>query len=316
MAFKVMGISAGRKNGNSEILVKEALLACQDMGAEVTFVNLHDYNILDCTGCTHCTQGMFMKGENVGCVLKDKDDKDKLMQAIFENDAFIFGAPTYDLQVSANFTRFAQRSLAYETAFLEKIGAITPKHRVAGLIAAGGSTRAWQSMTLETMQAAMFTCDFNVVDMLLATRVAAMGHVLTRPELIERAYKMGQNIMNSLAKDPADRGWEGDEGYGWCPNCHSNALVLGEKQWDGIEYNVECQVCGCGGDLEKDENGKWKFVIEPKLGFLKDRTTVAGRGLHLDEIGQTEGAFYRNPANRDIVAEKMPKYRELKFKGV
>ena len=69
MAFKVMGMTAGRKDSNSEILLKEALYACQEMGAEVTFVNLRDYNIEDCTGCTFCSQGMFMMGENVGCVL-------------------------------------------------------------------------------------------------------------------------------------------------------------------------------------------------------------------------------------------------------
>lgn len=316
MAFKVMGLCGGRKNGNSEILVKEALSVCQELGAEVTYVNLHDYNILDCTGCTHCTQGMFMKGENVGCVLKEKDDKEKLMQALFEHDGFIFGAPTYDLQVSANFTRFMQRSLAYETAFLEKIGAIETKHRVAGLIASGGSTRAWMSMSLETMQAAMFTCDFNVVDMLLATRVPAMGHVLTRPDLLERARKMGQNIMNSLAKAPEERGWEGDPDMGWCPNCHSNALVLGEMQWDGLHYDVECQVCGCGGNLEKDENGKWKFVIDPEIGYGRDRTTVEGRGHHLDEIGATEGGFYRNPENIEVVKANMGKYVQMKFKSV
>ena len=35
MAFQVMGVTAGRKNSNSEILLKEALLVCQEMGAEV-----------------------------------------------------------------------------------------------------------------------------------------------------------------------------------------------------------------------------------------------------------------------------------------
>ena len=89
----------------------------------MTFANLRDYHVEDCTGCTYCSQGMFMKGENVGCVLKDWDDRDRLMQAMFENDTILFSAPTYDLQVSANFTRFMQRSLAYETAFLEQIGA-------------------------------------------------------------------------------------------------------------------------------------------------------------------------------------------------
>lgn len=50
---------------------------------------------------------------------------------------------------SAQYLTFAQRSLSYETAFLETIGAIEHKDRVAGLISIGGSTRAWQSMVLE-----------------------------------------------------------------------------------------------------------------------------------------------------------------------
>ena len=28
MAYKIMGVTAGRKNSNSEILLKEALIAC------------------------------------------------------------------------------------------------------------------------------------------------------------------------------------------------------------------------------------------------------------------------------------------------
>jgi len=48
---------------------------------------------------------------------------------------------------------------------------------------------------------------------------------------------------------------------GWYPNCHSNALILGEPQRDGVSFEVECQVCGAGGTLEKTKEGKWKFVI-------------------------------------------------------
>ncbi len=315
MAFKVMGITAGRKNSNSEILLKEALYACQQRGAEVTFANLRDYDVLDCTGCTSCTQGMFMKGENVGCVLKNKDDKDKLQTALLECDAVIFSAPTYDLQISANFTRFMQRSLAYETAFLEKIGAIEAKKRIAGLIAVGGSTRSWMSQSLENMQAAMFTCDFQVVDMLLATRCAAPGQVFARPWHIEKAKKMGENIMDCLDKPDEEKGWMGDPEMGWCPHCHSNALILGEEQWDGLHFEVECQVCGCGGTLEKVD-GKWKFVIDPETGFSRDRTTVEGRGHHLEEIGTNEGGFYRDPNSRELVKSSIGRYMDMKFKTV
>ena len=42
MSVKVMGITAGRKDSNSEILLKEALMYCEEAGAEITMVNLKD----------------------------------------------------------------------------------------------------------------------------------------------------------------------------------------------------------------------------------------------------------------------------------
>ena len=230
-------------------------------------------------------------------------------------DAVIYSVPTYDLMPSANYLRFAQRSLAYETAFLETIGVIEHKERIAGLISVGGSTRSWQSMALEGLQATMFTTDMKVVDMILATRAPGAAQSLLNDELIARAKKMGENIMACLALPEAERKWLGEENMGWCPNCHSNALVLGERQWDGLYYPIECQVCGAGGTLEKTEDGKWKFVIQED-GLLKDRTTVPGRAKHLEEIGETQGTFYANPENLKKVAELKTRYTEKKFKTI
>lgn len=314
MAVKVMGVAAGRKNSNNEILLKEALMYCEEAGAEVTMINLKDYNILDCTGCTSCSMGM-SQGKNVGCVLDDKDDKKKIMDVLLEQDAVIYSVPTYDLMPASAYIRFAQRSLSYETAFLETIGAIEHKDRVAGLIAVGGSTRSWQSMALEGLQATMFTTDMKVVDMLLATQVAVVGHCLLNDDLIARARKLGENIMTAVNTPAEERKWLGEEDMGWCPNCHSNALILGEKQWDGLHYPIECQVCGAGGNLEQTEDGKWKFVIQED-GLSKDRTTVEGRAKHLVEISHTQGGFYENEENRKIVQEKIVKYKEKQFKAI
>lgn len=314
MAYKIMGVTAGRKNSNSEILLKEALMACEELGAEVRMINLKDFHIEPCTGCTSCTRGM-AQGKNVGCVLDKMDDKRRIMDVLLEQDAVIYSAPTYDLMPSAEYLVFAQRSLSFETAFLETIGAIEHRDRVAGLISVGGSTRAWQSMALEAMQATMFTTEFKVVDMILGTRVPGRAQCLLDDALIARARRMGENIMKAVATPPEARGWLGDEDMGWCPNCHSNALVLGEPQWDGIHYPIECQVCGCGGTLEKTPEGKWKFVIQEN-GYYKDRTTVIGRARHLEEIGQTEGGFYADPEKLRVVNEKLAKYKDKQFPGL
>ena len=121
--------------------------------------------------------------------------------------------------------------------------------------------------------------------------------------------------MEAVNTPVEERKWLGEEDMGWCPNCHSNALVLGEEQWDGLYYPIECQVCGAGGNLEKTEDGKWKFVIQED-GLLKDRTTVEGRAKHLEEIAHTQGGFYMNPANKGIVKEKIEKYKNKQFKSI
>lgn len=314
MAFKVMGVTAGRKDSNSEILLKEALLVCQEQGAEVSMINLRDFNLLDCNGCTSCTIGMSM-GKNTGCSLKNADDKDRIMQVFLDQDAVIFSAPTYELMPSSLFLKFMHRNLAYETAFLTKIGAIQHRDRVGALIAVGGSTRSWQSMALECMQVTTVTSSFKIVDMYMATMVPAPAQVLLHEEKLARAREIGANVMKALNTPPAERKWLGEPDYGWCPNCHSNCLCLGEEQWGGLKYPIECAVCGAGGDLEKTPDGKWKFVIAAN-GLERDRTTEEGRGVHCDEIADTQGGFFMDPEKPKIVAQRLEKYKKITFKGL
>lgn len=40
MAVKVMGITCGRKNSNSEVLLKEALMYCEETGADLSLIHI------------------------------------------------------------------------------------------------------------------------------------------------------------------------------------------------------------------------------------------------------------------------------------
>lgn len=320
--MKVMGIVAGRHNGNSEIMVKEALLACQEAGAECSLINLFDYNILPCTGCEGCTMNMGEvamakeKGEDAvyrGCVLKEKDDVDKIISAMQRVDGVIIGVPTYDLMPSSVYTRFAQRFLAYEQAFLLKIGSLEKDmHCVAGLIAVGGSCHDWQGLSLETMAATMFTQSIRVVDQYMTTRVGRPGNVLLREDHLARARKMGENIIKAINTPVEEREWLGDPDMGMCPNCHGGLIFRGEEHWDGIQFPFECAVCGAGGDLVKGEDGKVRFVLAEN-GLCRDRNVDKCRDLHLDEIIETRIHFFQHQPE---VQEKYKKYRELKFPAV
>lgn len=310
--MKVLGIVAGRHNGNSEILVKEALLACQEEGAECTLINLFDYNILPCTGCESCTMAMG-QGKDSGCILDKKDDMKKIITVLQQQDAIIVGCPTYDLLPSSTYLTFGQRFLAYELAFKLKIGAVqNDPHLVGGIIAVGGSCHDWQTMTLEAIGATMFTQSIKVVDQMLSTRNGRPGNVLLRPEQIERARQMGKNIVKSVNTPFEEREWLGEPDMGLCPNCHSNLITRGEPHWDGIEFKFECAVCGAGGDFVKDENGKTNFVISEN-GLIRDRNVNECRELHLNEIVQTKIDFF---SKEHTIKDKHQYYREIKFPSI
>jgi len=310
--MKVLGIVAGRHNGNSEILVKEALSVCKNQGADCTLINLFDYNILPCTGCESCTMAMG-QGKDAGCILDGKDDMDKIVKILQQQNAIIIGCPTYDLLPSATYLKFGQRFLAYELAFKLKIGAVKQDpHLIAGVIAVGGSCRDWQTMTLEAIGATMFTQSIKVIDQMLSIRNGRPGNVLLRPEQMERARKLGENVIKSIKTPYQERTWLGDPDMGLCPNCHSNLIMKGEPHWDGLEYPFECAVCGAGGDMVKDKNGKTKFMLAEN-GLIRNRNINECRDLHLEEIVATKIDFF---GKQDSIKEQYQHYKDMTFPAI
>lgn len=316
--MKVLGIVAGRHNGNSEILVKEALVACQEAGAECKMINLFDYHIEPCTGCEGCTVQMgeveMGKREKYnGCVLKNKDDMDKIVNEMQTCNGIIVGVPSYDLTPSSLYLKFAQRFLAYELAFRIAIGEVKEDpHMVGGLIANGGSCLDWQTLTLDAMSATMFTQSIQVVDKMLATRNGLPGNVLLRPEQLARAHKMGENIIKAIQTPVEERGWLGEPDMGMCPNCHANLVYKGEPHWDGIQFPFECAVCGAGGDLVKDENGELKFVLAEN-GLIRDRHKNESRAEHLNEIIKTRIEYLQRKGE---TAELAQHYKDITFPAI
>lgn len=318
MSFRVMGICAGRHNGNGEIMVKEALSAVQDAGGEAILINLFDYHIEHCTGCEGCTIQMGEIAQDhtkkyKGCILKNKDDMDKIVNVMQTCQGVIVGCPTYDLTPSSLYLKFAQRFLAYELAFRIAIGEVAEDpHTVAGLIAVGGSCHDWQTLTLEAMQATMFTQSMHVVDRYMANRDGLPGNVLVNPDQIARARKMGENIVKAINTPVEERVWLGDPDDGVCPNCHSSLVYPGDKHWDGIEFPFECAVCGAGGDLVEGEDGKLHFEIAEN-GLVRDRNQNEARAEHLNEIIKTRIDYLQHKGD---VAEQYAKYKDMKFPTV
>jgi len=290
--MRILGITAGRKMGNTEILLREALGEAQQMGAEVEMANLHDFNIKPCNGCEGCTMKV-TRGGKPDCVYKGKDDMDVIMEKFAAADGIIVSVPSFVLQPQGIYKVFIDRWLPYEAALLMQAKIIErAPQRVAGLITAGGSTQNWMSLTLPALQMSMFMQSIKVVDQMMATRVARPGHVVLKPELLERARVLGRNVAQA-AQTPYDEvRWLGDQEDGWCKACHSNLLMQGKPHWDGTIYEIECAMCGAGGSIEI-EDGKPVFVIAED-GLKHCRIFSEGRANHFYEIMETQKQAFEN----------------------
>jgi len=67
--MKILGLNGSeRKLGNTEILVKEALMGAEEEGAQVEMLRLTDYKILPCDGMVGFNSGKFEKPKyGLGC---------------------------------------------------------------------------------------------------------------------------------------------------------------------------------------------------------------------------------------------------------
>lgn len=295
--MKILGITAGRKGGNSEILMKEALRAAkEEYQAEVSWVNLHDMFIKTCTGCEACTMAI-TQGRPPHCIFKGQDDMDYIMGEFMAADGIIVSIPSFVNQPQGIYKRFIDRWLPYEVGLMKAAGLIDKiPERVAGLITVGGSTQNWMGLTLPSLYMSMNMQSIKVVDKMMATGVARPGHVCLpeKEEFMKQAYQMGLHVAKSCQIPYDEVEYLGaDKGQGVCPICHCNIIMKGTPHWDGVTFEYECGQCGAGGRLAADEDGVIRFELVEN-GIEHCRNYTEGRANHMFEIQKTQRTFFEN----------------------
>ena len=304
--MKIFGVTAGRKMGNTEILLREAFLAAEELGAEVEMVNLHDVKIVPCDGCENCTIKV-TRGGRPRCVYKGKDDMDLIMDKFLKADGIIVSVPCFVLQPQGIYKVFIDRWLPYEVALLLEAKIIDkPPQRVGAVITAGGSTQNWMSLTLPALQISMFMQSIKVVDQTTATRVARPGRCRARNRSCRRARQLGRKRRAGDADSIRSGEMAGRSERRLVPVCHSNLMMQGKPHSDGTAYDIECAMCGAGGSL-KIEDGKAVFVLA-KNGLEHCRIFSEGRKNHFYEIMETQKQAFQNLANIKAGCEKYKKH--------
>ncbi len=124
--MKILGISCSpRRQGNTEILLNEALQGAQQDRAEVELYSIEGKNIAPCDACDACRK----TGE---CHIKD--DMQDLYKKMLEANGIIFGTPIYLYNMAAQCKIVMDRAFALSVPNRNQLA-----NKVGGIVVVCGS---------------------------------------------------------------------------------------------------------------------------------------------------------------------------------
>ena len=303
--MKILGISAGTRNGNNDSMCKEALMGAKLAGAEVEFIRLLDLDIKHCTGCTVCVRTL-MSGQGGICTLKDDFEwiKDKILDA----DGLIFSVPIFEKGALGLFRtlldRFGPRmdraNNVIGTEIARENGGKEPdqrilKNKVASYMSLGGSewtTRVQCDMELFSLVPMWKTINNEVFDW--------SSNIILDDKRVKKVNEIGQNLAKA-AFDIEKAEYLGDSGI--CPHCHSRNFYLNNNSNEAI-----CCLCGITGEI-KTTDGKISFHF-PEEQVSHAHNTMPGKIIHVNDIKYTVETL-KKVKSSDLYAERMKKYKEF-----
>ena len=314
MRMYILGLSFGRKMGNTDILVKEALYGAKEgvPDAKVKFINTNRLKIDRCIGCGACSTNL-ERGKDNDCVIKD--DMQMVEEEIRKADCIIVGAPVYVLQPVGQFKNLVDRfSCRHDVSAInwvldkrkrgeapgnaEDYPKERLKRRTVSYISIGGATtKNWVSMGTATMHLFGFPAMMKVVGNYDAHHMGTTGNPVLDKQLIADIHEMGKQTAEAYFKKDEEILWFGEEGT--CPVCHQNLLMMNGTT------TVECPICGIEGTLSIE--GEKVKVVFPKKQQERARGTFAGLREHTTEI-QGFGAICG--PKLEAAKEELPKLME------
>ena len=292
--MKVLGISFGRKNANTDVLVKEALYGAKEAcpEAEIEFVNTVNMNIGRCRGCGACSTAL-EKGKDNVCIFQD--DFQVLEDKIREADSIILGAPVYALQPVGQFKDFVDRfSCRHDysaiTYVLDKRrnGELPGnaddfpmerlKKRTVSYISVGGAiTDDWTSMGTISLHIFGFPPMMKVMGNYNANCMGTTGNPYLDDKLIANMHEMGKRTVLGLNDDSIEFFRPEGKPEEVCPVCHQRLLMINPGSTD-----VTCPICGIHGKLSIVNDGiQVEFTKEEQE---RARGTFKGLREHTLEI--------------------------------
>ncbi len=182
-------LGSPRVNGNTELLLAEAVKAIEEQGHEVTIFRPARMNIGPCESCGAC--------EGTGeCIITD--EMDDVYKAIYEGHRFIISTPLYFASLTAQIKTVIDRCQAIWSAkyLLEKPIPEGADGRKGLLLMAGGMKSEKQFQGGELVAKAFFrTINVSSHETLYFKKIDAEGDIKKHPTALKEAYEAGRKLV-------------------------------------------------------------------------------------------------------------------------
>jgi multimeric flavodoxin WrbA len=302
----ILAVANGSIDGNSEILLKAALKAVQEVNSSITTSWVHMPSVRIPPNPKPLQGSMDVSlGANEGMQAGNEPDKDlvddrqALLEAFMDADAYIIATPIYS-HSPAGFLKAAMDRIGgpyMDAVFAEtvlevqkkgdshfadiKIDQRIIKPRVAAFMAIGGSTVPDQfTMALPILHTLVYPMQAKVVDQVIFEGCGGPGSVLAQADgaLLDRAAQLGKNVASEIGKTYDEARFLGEEPEGACPYCHLAKIDLFYTK----ENKIGCIACGAVGYLTVGADG----IVRPTWNPNCDVSCItrAGKIAHLYDI--------------------------------
>jgi multimeric flavodoxin WrbA len=202
VAPNVLGLSASpRRDGNSDLLLAEALAGAASAGAATEPLRLADFAIAPCVECNACLR--------TG-VCRVEDDFQAILARMLAADRIIFATPIFFMGVAAQGKLLIDRCQclwARKYVLKQPLPEGSPRDRRAMVIAVGGSKgrKMFDSVRL-TMKYYFDALGAAYVSSLFVNQVDERGAVRRHRRALEEARRLGRELVtDSLPPPPTPR---------------------------------------------------------------------------------------------------------------
>ena len=191
--LRVLGIAGSpRRDGNTDLLLRQAILGAQGQKAETKIVTLSELSIAPCRHCDGCLK----TGK---CVIDD--DMQWLHTDLRQADRVILASPVFFMGVTAQTKTMIDRCQALWVVkhILKLPVALSPDQERRGLFISVGGTKLCNLFqpAIATVKSWFATLDIKYDGELLFSGIDEKKAIIKHPTALKDAFDVGQRLVDS-----------------------------------------------------------------------------------------------------------------------